>query len=139
MRSFWTIAQPWSSRCVETLVQSSIPTRVLMPTASVCVAFTTLRMRRSPAEAVPIPGRSTWKRFWLTLGKRPGSHVCEVPSHDDSGCQEEHVKRRCQSTSSSLAKTGILGTLALMLALLLAAVGMPGPGLSEEEGKLLFK
>ena len=56
----------------------------------------------------------------------------------DSGCQEEHVKRRSQSTTS-LAKTGILGTLALMLALLLAAVGMPGPGLSEEEGKLLFK
>jgi len=26
-----------------------------------------------------------------------------------------------------------------MLALFLAAVGMPGPGLSEEEGKLLFK
>jgi len=37
-------------------------------------------MRRPPAEIVPIPGRSTWKRFWLTLGKRPGSPVREVPS-----------------------------------------------------------
>src|SRR6266446_1906534 len=80
VRSCSTIAQPWSSRCVETLVQSSIPTRVLMPTASVCVVFTTERMRRPPAEIVPIPGRSTWKRFWLTLGKRPGSPVREVPS-----------------------------------------------------------
>ena len=61
------------------LVQSSIPTRALMPTASVCVAVTTLRMRCSPAETVPIPGRSTWNRFWLTLGKRPGSPVREVP------------------------------------------------------------
>src|SRR5947208_12902571 len=51
-----------------------------MPTATVCVVFTTVRMRRPPAEFVPIPGRSTWKRFWLTLGKRPGSPVREVPS-----------------------------------------------------------
>src|SRR5437870_10635249 len=51
-----------------------------MPTASVCVVLTTERMRRPPAEIVPIPGRSTWKRFWLTLGKRPGSPVREVPS-----------------------------------------------------------
>src|SRR2546428_14114219 len=51
-----------------------------MPTASVCVVFTTVRIRRPPAETVPIPGRSTWKRFWLTLGKRPGSPVREVPS-----------------------------------------------------------
>jgi len=35
-------------------------------------------MRRSPAETVLIPGRSPWKRFWLTLGKRPGSPVREV-------------------------------------------------------------
>src|SRR5256712_13991437 len=51
-----------------------------MPTASVCVVFATVRTRRPPAEIVPIPGRSTWKRFCLTLGKRPGSPVREVPS-----------------------------------------------------------